>query len=270
MKLKIQNYSQEHILYLRKIKVHRLIVHLIQIFLFVFFLCAWEICSYYRYIDSFIFSSPSRIIQTTCTLFQDGKLFFHINITLSETLISFALVTLISLLMAMLLWMFPFLYEILDPFLVILNSLPKSALAPLFIVWLGNNQKTIIIAAISISIFGSIITLYQNFINIDPDKVRLIYTLGGTRLDVFLRVLLPGSIFNILSLMKVNIGLSLVGVIIGEFLAAKAGLGYLIIYGSQIFRLDYVLMSIVILCFLAILMYGFIRIIEKILFKLTH
>ena len=262
--------SKEQILYLKHLKRHHFTVRFIQLFLFFSFLFIWEFSSKYQYIDSFIFSSPSRIFHTTQFLFHEGTLFYHIKITVRETLISFSLVTVISILMATLLWMFQTLYEILDPFLVILNSLPKSALAPLFIVWLGNNQKTIILAAISISIFGSIITLYQNFMDVDPDKVRLIYTLGGSRFDVFYRVLLPGNLLNILSIMKVNIGLSLVGVIIGEFLAANAGLGYLIIYGSQIFRLDYVLMSIVILCILAGLMYGFIGLLEKFLFRLTH
>jgi NitT/TauT family transport system permease protein len=145
----------------------------------------------------------------------------------------------------------------------VLNSLPKSALAPVFIVWLGNNMKTIIVAAVSVAVFGSIITLYSDFKNVEQDKIKLIYTLGGNKKDVLFKVIIPSNIPSIISLMKVNIGLSLVGVIIGEFLAAKAGLGYLIIYGSQVFRLDWVILSIVILCIVATALYKILAYFEK-------
>jgi len=150
-----------------------------------------------------------------------------------------------------------------SPYLVILNSLPKSALAPLLIVWLGNNMKTIITAAVSVAVFGSILTLYNGFLSMDPDQIRLIYTLGGKQKDVLTKVLLPGSVPLIISNMKVNIGLCLVGVIIGEFLSAQAGLGFLIIYGSQVFKLDLVIMSIVILCILSAILYQAVAVLER-------
>lgn len=146
--------------------------------------------------------------------------------------------------------------EILEPALVVLNSLPKSALAPLLIVWLGANIKTIILAGMSVAIFGTILNLYTCFSQSSPEKEKLIYTLGGTKKDTLLKVVLPGTVPNILSIMKVNIGLCLVGVVIGEFIGARRGLGYLIIYGSQVFKLDWVLMSIVILCVIAMLLYA--------------
>lgn len=169
-------------------------------------------------------------------MLQDGILFQHIGITLLETLVSFAIVILGSIFIAVLLWWNPKLSKILEPYLVILNSLPKSALAPILIVWLGANYKTIIVCAISVAVFGSILNIYTGFITVEPDKIKLIQTLGGNRFDCLRLVVIPGSLENILSVMKVNIGLCLVGVIIGEFLAARAGLGYLIIYGSQVFN----------------------------------
>ena len=165
--------------------------------------------------------------------------------------------------MAILLWMFETFSKIIEPYLVMLNSLPKSALAPILIVWLGSNTKTIIVTAISVAVFGTIISIYTCFNGVDTEKVKLIYTLGGNRKDILFKLILPSSLPMIISIMKVNIGLSLVGVIIGEFLAAKAGLGYLIIYGSQVFKLDWVIMSIVILCIIAIGLYGIINRIEK-------
>ena len=147
--------------------------------------------------------------------------------------------------------------------MVILNSLPKSALAPILIVWLGANYKTIIVCAISVAIFGSILNIYTGFITVEPDKLKLIRTLGGNRMDCLRLVVIPASRENILSIMKVNIGLCLVGVIIGEFLAARAGLGYLIIYGSQVFKMDWVLLGIILLCIIAMILYLILQKIEK-------
>lgn len=193
----------------------------------------------------------------------NGQLFYHLGITLLETLLSFFLVNAIGIIMAVVLWWNDSVSKVLEPYLIILNSLPKSALAPVFIVWLGNNMKTIIVAAVSVAVFGSIITLYTDFKSVEEDKIKLIYTLGGNKRDVLLKVIIPSNIPLIISLMKVNIGLSLVGVVIGEFLAAKAGLGYLIIYGSQVFKLDWVILSIVLLCVVASGLYKLLSIFEK-------
>lgn len=233
-----------------------------QITVFIALAALWETGTRVGFIDPFIFSSPSRVIQTIVSMSGDGTLFYHIGITMAETLVSFALVNIFGIITAMLLWWNDNISKVLEPYLVVLNSLPKSALAPVFIVWLGNNMKTIIIAAISVSVFGTIITLYTNFKSVEEDKIKLIRTLGGNKRDVLWKVVLPSNIPVIISQMKVNIGLSLVGVIIGEFLAAKAGLGYLIIYGSQVFKLDWVIMSIVILCIIATLLYKVLSVIE--------
>ena len=187
----------------------------------------------------------------------------HIGITLIETLISFLIVVFIGILIAVLLWCSPRLSEIFEPYLVILNSLPKSALAPLLIVWLGTNMRTIIVAGISVAIFGTIIHLYSAFADTDPDKIKLIQTLGGNRFQILTKVVLPASIPQIVSLMKVNIGLCLVGVIIGEFIGSRQGLGYLIIYGTQVFKLDWVILAIIILCIAAIVLYGVIALMER-------
>lgn len=162
-----------------------------------------------------------------------------------------------------LLWFSRRLSEILDPYLVVLNSLPKSALAPLLIVWLGATKTTIIVAGMSVAIFGSILNLYTSFMTVDPGKLKLIYTLGGNRRHALLKVVLPFSLPAIISNMKVNIGLCLVGVIIGEFLAAREGLGYLIIYASQVFKMDWLLMSILLLCLMATLLYSLINLLER-------
>lgn len=234
-----------------------------RVLLFFVFLAVWEISAETGLLDNFIFSSPSRALQCFLSMAGDRSIVPHIRVTLLETAVSFSLVTVLGLGGAMALWKSQTASDLLEPYLVMLNSLPKSALAPLLIVWLGSNMKTIVTAAVSVAVFGSVLTLYQGFSSMDPDQIKLIYSLGGTRKDVLRKVLLPGSIPLIVSNMKVNAGLCLVGVMIGEFLAADRGLGYLIIYGSQVFKMDLVIMSIVILCLMAVLLYQGIAFLEK-------
>lgn len=236
-------------------KQYHLRISSCRFILFLLFLAIWEGAAYVGWIDTFFFSSPSRVLSCFIELTLHKALFLHIAITMFETLISFFLVIVIGLLAATLLWYSDSLSLVSEPYLVILNSLPKSALAPLFIVWLGTGTTTIIVAGISVALFGSIISLYTGFRHVDAEKLTLIYTLGGTKRDAFFKAVLPASIPTILSTMKVNIGLALVGVIIGEFLAARRGLGYLIIYGSQVFQMHMVITSIIILCIIAMGLY---------------
>lgn len=249
--------------FLDREKHHKNKVRTARYLLFVILLLLWELCSDFGIIDSFIFSSPVRVVSCFMEMASDGSIFLHIGVTLFETLLSFFLTVAIAILTAILLWSSRSISEILEPYLVMLNSLPKSALAPLLLVWLGNNMRTVIVAAISVAVFGSILTLHTGFSQIDPDKIKLIQSLGGSRLDVLTKVLIPGSIPLIISNMKVNVGLCLVGVIIGEFLSAKAGLGYLIIYSSQVFKMDMLVMAIVILCIVSTLLYQAIALLEK-------
>lgn len=247
------------------VKQHRRNHNLISIYrilLFLLFIGIWEYCASSGSIDPFFFSSPSRLIKTCISLFIEKDLIFHISTTLIETLISFIIVIIVSLIVASLLWYFPKSASILEPYLVVLNSLPKSALAPLFLVWLGSGYKTIITAGVSVAVFGAIISLYTGFKQTDAEKMKLILTLGGNKKDIFLKVVLPGNLSLLLSTMKVNIGLSLVGVIIGEFFAARKGLGYLIIYGSQVFQMGMVITSIFILCIIAFCLYLIIQFME--------
>lgn len=249
-------------LFVQQHKKHHRIILVLRILLIVCFLLLWEYAARKNYIDAFFFSSPSGVYHCFIQLYQENNLFNHIGVTLLETICSFSLVILLSLLVASVLWHFDKAAEVLEPYLVVLNSLPKSALAPLFIVWLGTGIRTIIVAGISVAIFGAIISLYTAFKQTDPEKIKLITTLGGNKKQAFYLVVIPYNIPVIISNMKVNIGLALVGVIIGEFLAAKRGLGYLIIYGSQVFKLSMVITSIVILCIIAMLFYGGLQTLE--------
>lgn len=253
---KQQLFLDEHYRQKRKINFFRIII-------IVVFIGLWEVSTRYGWIDAFVYSSPSRIIKCFVDMLKGGNIFRHIGVTLYETLVSFLLVNGLGIVIAIILWHRLSLAQICEPYLVVLNSLPKSALAPLLIVWLGNNMRTIIVAAVSVAVFGTIISIYTGFIGTSAEKIKLIYTLGGTKRDALFKVIIPSTIPLIISTMKVNIGLSLVGVIIGEFLAANEGLGYLIIYGTQVFKLDMVMMSIIVLCVISGLLYKVINILQK-------
>lgn len=223
--------------FLKNQKKHKRFVKTMRLIVIIVFFLLWEIAARTEWIDSFIFSSPVKIWEMIVKMAKDGSLWMHTWATLYETLLSFFLTVFFGIAVAILLWCNDSVAEISEPFLVVLNSLPKSALAPLLIVWLGANQKTIVVAGISVAIFGTILNLYTGFQESSREKARLIYTLGGKKHHVLTKVVLPSNIPPIISIMKVDIGLCLVGVIIGEFMGARCGLGYLIIYGSQVLQL---------------------------------
>ena len=253
--------------FLRRQKLQKLYIFWSRILVFTAFLALWQISADQGWIDSFYFSSPIAILRLFWHDVADRSLLSHIGITLLESGVSFLLIIALSVLIATFFWFYPSLGKMCEPFLIVLNSLPKSALAPLIIVWLGTGPRTIILCGISVGIFGCILNLYQSFAQTDPERLKLIETLGGTKLQAFTKVVFPGNIPTFISLSKVNIGLALVGVIIGEFLAGRRGLGYLIIYGSQVFKLDMVILSIVILCIIAMGIYGLLNLLEK---KMKH
>ena len=248
--------SDRQLAFIRQAARQKRIILGLRLLIFVLFIALWEISTKLEWIDSFIFSSPSRILVCFLEMAESHTIFYHVGVTLGETFFSFFLVLVIGTVA-----------RVLEPYLVVLNSLPKTALAPVFIVWLGNNMKTIIVAAVSVAVFSTTITLYNTFQEMDPGKIKMIRTLGGQKKDILCKLILPGNVPAIISAMKVDIGLTLVGVIIGEFVAAKAGLGYLIIYGSQVFKLDYVLLSIVILCLISTGLYLLISLLEKLCLK---
>jgi NitT/TauT family transport system permease protein len=249
--------------FIKKERNHRISVVVMRIVILIGFIVLWQVCAMLGILNDFIFSSPVKIGKYLFESCKDGSLFYHTGVTLAETVVSFFFVTVVGLLLSILLWSSRRMSEILEPYFVVLNSLPKSALAPVLIVWLGNNKKTVVVTGILIAVFSAAITMTTSLKQTDSEKIKLIQSMGGNRLDVLCKVAIPSSIPVFLATMKVNIGLCLVGVIIGEFLAADSGLGYLIIYGSQTFKMTMVMASIVVLCILSAILYQLIAIIEK-------
>ena len=260
-------YSLEHKSYLKKIKLRNFFIKLTQNLSLIVFLIVWQLLSDHKIINSFIFSSPIKVFNTIINLHTTGDLYNHILITVWETFISFILGTLIGILIASIMWWNKFLAKVIDPYLTVLNSLPKVALGPILIIWVGAGMQSIIVMALLISTIITIINVYQGFINIDPIKIKLMQTFKATKSQIYFKLILPGTLSNIISCFKVNISMSLIGVIMGEFLVSKEGIGYLIMYGSQVFNLDLVITGTIILCIVAAIMYSLVLYIEKKLIK---
>ena len=259
--------SQEHKVYLRRVRMEKLWIWFIQLLILVVAIALWEIFANAKIVDPFITSQPSRVIKTIIRLYEEGVLFQHIGITCLEAVIGFVLGTLLGTIIAIILWWSEFLCKVLEPYLVVLNSLPKIALGPVFIVWIGAGPAAIIVMTLAISLIVTVLEVLNGFLAIDEEKIKLIQTFGGTKFQVLTKVLLPASFPTIINALKINVGLSWVGVIVGEFLVSKAGLGYLIVYGGQVFKLDLVMTSVIILGVAATLMYQGVVFLEKLLVK---
>lgn len=270
-KNKISKYdlsiSKEHADYLKSIKREDYFIRITQILIFVFFIAIWEWAARYKHIDVFLTSSPGAIYNLIVKFIKDGSLIKHLYVSTMETIAGFFVGTTLGLLVAIVLWWFKRLARIMDPYIVILNSLPKTALAPIIILWAGMGFSGIVATAASISVIVTTMTLYTGFINVENDKIVLLKTMGANKFQVLNKVIIPSNIPNIMSVIRVNIGLSWIGVIVGEFLVSKAGIGYLILYGSQTFKLDLVMMGVFVLGVVAAIMYFFAAWLEKIVIK---
>lgn len=258
-----QKPSKEHEKYLTSLKKKNRSIFLTQISLLIITLLSWEIAAHFKWIDTFLTSYPSQIWKLFLNYIKQGNLFYHVGISVMETIVGFLGGTLLGVIIAIGLWWSDFWAKVLDPYLVMLNSLPKTALAPIIIIWVGAGYSGIIVTAITVSIVVTIMNMFESFISVDNDKIRLLNTFGATKLQILQKIVIPSSIPTLINTLKINIGLSWVGVIVGEFLVSKAGIGYLIVYGGQVFKLDIVMMSVFILAAISVLMYKIIAILEN-------
>ena len=257
------NLSDKQKEFVKKNKRRKIVILITQILITVVFLIIWELLSRFNIINSFIFSSPTEIGKTLISLIKSNSLFNHIWVTFYETIIAFAITSILSLLISIILYRSKFLSKVFDPYLTMLNSLPKVALGPIIIIWVGANTKSIILMAIFVSIIVSIQSIYNGFINTDKSKIKLLKTFNASEIDILFKVVLPYNYKVIVNTLKINISMCLIGVIMGEFLTSKAGIGYLILYGSQVFNLNLVMAGIILLIILSIILYQVIRKIEK-------
>ncbi|MCH5164343.1 MAG: ABC transporter permease [Clostridiales bacterium] len=260
----MKKQKNEHELYIQKSNFRKVKIVVIQILILICFLGLWELAAQLGWIDSFITSSPSRVIAMLGDLSKQN-LWLHIGTTLYECVIGFVISTLLGCAIAVVLWWSDFLRRVLEPYIVVLNSLPKIALGPIIIIWVGAGAKAIVMMTVLICLIVTIISALGGLMEIDEGKILLMRSMGATKWQILTKLVLPGSLPTFLSVLKINVGLAWVGTIMGEYLVSGAGLGYLIIYGGQVFKLDLVMTSTVILCFLAAIMYFAVALAERLL-----
>ena len=263
----MSTYSKEHIEYLKKKKKEKRLICFFRLLIIISFLIIWELLSRFEIINTFLSSSPTEVLETTIQLIKDNTLFMHIGVTLYEVIISFLIATILGFIIATILWSNKRIAKVIDPYLTILNSLPKVALGPLIIIWVGASINSIIFMALLISLFVTIITIYQGFSNNKQSYVTLLTSLVANKKQIFLNAILPSNIPTLISALKINISMNLIGVIMGELLVSKSGLGYLIMYGSQVFNIDLVITGVVILGIISYFMYFIIDRVEVLMKK---
>lgn len=262
MSINKKDVSLERKKYLKKVKTRKIEILITQIFIVIAFIIIWEYLARIGKIDSFITSQPSRILKTFLNL-SSNDLLEHLKITCIETIIGFGLGSILGFIVAIILWWSPFISKVSEPFLVVLNSLPKIALGPVVIIWVGAGMPAIIVMALAISLIVTILEILNGFMHTSKEKIRMAKTFNANKMQILTKIVIPSNIPTFFNTLKVNIGLSLVGVISGEFLVSKGGLGYLIVYGGQVFQLDLVMTSVIILAIVAALMYESIVLLEK-------
>lgn len=249
--------------FLKKEKSNTIKVGITQTIFIILFIGLWELASQLKWVDPLIFSYPSKIVLYLVTAFQDGSIYPHIGTTVLESVVGFILGTGVGILIATFIWWFPFWARVLDPFLVVLNSMPKIALGPILIVMLGPGIQSIIMITLLVTVIITTINIYNRFRETEQGFLKVVQTFGASKLQQFQFVVLPSAIPAMISALKVNVGLSWIGVIVGEFLVAKQGLGYLIIYGFQVFNFTLVLSTLFIIAIVATLMYQLVAIFER-------
>jgi len=259
--------SKEHQKFIKKERTKTFFIHLSRVLILVLFIGLWELVAYKNWVDPFIISSPSRVVKQTIELYNNGTLFLHITTTLNETLLAFILSTIIGFVVAVILFLITPIRKILEPYLIVLNSLPKIALGPLIIIWVGVGTKAIVTMGILICVVITIINLLNGYLGVSNEKIMLLKSMGANKWQIMTKLIFPATLPNFISTLKINLGMAWVGVIMGEYLSSKAGLGYLLVYGGQVFQLNLVMCAIVILCILSALMYALISLIERIIIK---
>lgn len=260
-------YSDEHKVFLYKIKRRNFIINFFRLFIILIFIWLWEFLARSDYINTFLYSSPSNIVNTIISMISNSTLFKHIGTTLYELMISFSLSIFISIFISTILWCNDTLYKIIEPYISILNSLPKVALGPLIIIWFGASTNSIIFMSLLISTFITILNIYNGFISVNKNYITMFKSFGANRLMIFTKLIFPNNILNMFSALKINISMNLIGVIMGELLVSKAGIGYLIMYGSQVFNIDLVITGVFILGIISYLLYFILDSIENLVMK---
>lgn len=262
-----KNYSPEHIRYLSGVKKKSVLINVARFAILFAFLFLWELSAQLNWVNPFITSSPSRICKTVAELYTNGTLFYHVGTTLWETLAGFFIAVVLGYSIALILWWSEAVRRISEPYFVVLNALPKIALGPLIIIWFGTGSTAIVVMTILIGLIVAILNMLGGFMATDENKLLLLKSMGASKFQILTKLVIPSSLPNFISMLKINVGMAWIGSIMGEYIVSKAGIGYLIVYGGQVFKLDLVMSAVFILCILAAVMYALVALLEKLVIK---
>ncbi len=266
MKKQIQ-YSPEHLAYLQGVQRKNIFITIARFAILLCFLLLWELSARFEWINPFITSSPTRIGKTIADLYKNGSLFHHVGTTLWETLAGFAIAVVLGYSIALLLWWSEAFRRISEPYFVVLNALPKIALGPLIIIWCGTGNEAIVFMTVLIGLIVAILNMLNGFMATDENKLLLLKSMGASKWQILTKLVIPSSLPNFISMLKINVGMAWIGSIMGEYIVSKAGIGYLIVYGGQVFKLDLVMSAVFILCVLAAAMYALVALLERLIIK---
>ncbi len=266
-RMKQVKFSKEQSLYLKRLQRQTILINVVRVAVLLVLLIVWELAATLQWVNPFITSSPSRIAKTIVGLYQSGDLFYHVGITLLETLVGFTISVALGYSIALMLWWSESLRKIAEPYVVVLNALPKIALGPLIIIWCGTGSKAIIFITILIGLIVAILNMLNGFMATDENKILLLKSMGANKLQILTKLVIPSSLPTFISMLKIGVGMAWIGSIMGEYIVSKAGIGYLIVYGGQVFKLDLVMSAVVILCILAAAMYALVSLLERLVIK---
>ncbi len=264
---KNNEFSVEHLAYLRGVRKKSILVTVVRLSILLGFLLLWELSAHFEWVNPFITSSPSRIVKTIAQLYENGTLALHVGTTLWETLAGFAIAVFVGYAVALLLWWSEIFRRVSEPYFVVLNALPKIALGPLIIIWCGTGSEAIVFMTVLIGLIVAILNMLGGFMSTDENKLLLLKSMGASKWQMLTKLVIPSSMPNFISMLKINVGMAWIGSIMGEYIVSKAGIGYLIVYGGQVFKLDLVMSAVFILCVLAAAMYALVALLEKCIIK---
>lgn len=218
-------------------------------------------------LNPLFFSSPSQIYDALFTQLAGGTLLTDIWVTFSETLLGLVSGSLIGMGVGLALPQLRTLSRILEPFLMTLNGIPVIVIAPLFVLWLGIGLFSKIGISIYIVFFAMFIPVYTGSIRLERELVDALHVMGATRWQIFCKVIVPSSLPSVYTGLKIGTGLSLIGAVIGEFVASRAGLGHMILYASGSLDTPALYLGIIVLALFAVALSGTVNALGPILVR---
>jgi NitT/TauT family transport system permease protein len=238
-----------------------------QLAILVLTLGLWELGVRAGRIDPFFWSQPSAIWRTAIVFVTQGSALYDTWFTVSATLVGFLVGTVSGAAIGLSFWWSRNVSAVLEPFVIVFHAVPKLAFAPLIILLFGIGISSKIALAIALTMVISILAAHGGVKALDDDLVRLMYTLGASRWQVFTKVVIPSSMPWIISSMRINIGMALAGTIVGEFVSSQHGLGKLILYAGSTYEMALIWVGIIVLSAVAVGMYAAVIRLERVLLR---